>query len=322
MKKYVEIIIEFSEESVEYKSISSLAMKDFFCDGIHNFSMEEEEVDELLGKDAYSGGETPAPILERVDVNQNTKESRKIFFFHSGDYQDNSKKFISMLHESYPNLIVNSRTKNWENWNTSWQKHFKPIKISERLKIYPDWYKKDVSGREIVYIHPGMGFGTGGHETTFLCLTLFDEISDKYSKVDSVLDFGCGSGILGIASQKIVGCNVVYCDTDRDALDNCVYNLSLNFDNENFSNTVVVSRERFKLNKKHTLVFANILENILILEGDVINESVVDGGDLIVSGLLNEQVEDMIAFFQEKGFTYIKSVRKNDWSAILFRKEK
>jgi ribosomal protein L11 methyltransferase len=162
-----------------------------------------------------------------------------------------------------------------------------------------------------------MGFGTGTHETTYLCLNLFDKISDQLKPGSHCLDFGCGSGILGIAALKIKRMPVLFCDIDKNALDNCVQNLVLNFEGENLEGSKLVIRERYHPSE-YDLVFANILEHVLIMEKEIILASLKGNGFLIVSGLLNHQVETIVSHysFLEK----VAVVSKNDWSAILFKK--
>ncbi len=85
-----------------------------------------------------------------------------------------------------------------EDWRNNWKQYFHPLAVGKSLMIVPSWYENvDLQGRTPLTIDPGLAFGTGGHETTRLCL----EMCEKYMKPgDSVLDVGCGSGILGIAA--------------------------------------------------------------------------------------------------------------------------
>src|SRR5690606_34582008 len=104
-----------------------------------------------------------------------------------------------------------------------------------------------------------------------------------------------------------------------EALDNCLQNLELNFTNENLTGSSLVLRDRFKDDgKKYDLVFANILESVLLLEKEILTNSLDSGGILIISGILEPQVENIINNYSE--FEAIHILQKNDWRAIGFRK--
>ncbi len=145
-------------------------------------------------------------------------------------------------------------------------------------------------------------------------MSLFESL--QHSSIKSCLDFGCGSGILGVAALKYGIDRVVICDIDKSALDNCVQNLVLNFDGKNISNTTVVDRKRLEFNEKFDLVFANILQDALMSELPLLEQVVKKDGIIILSGLLNEQVDYISKNYSERGFEEIKRVSKGDWSAM------
>jgi len=161
-----------------------------------------------------------------------------------------------------------------------------------------------------------MGFGTGDHATTFLCLRHMEDLIQAGSTFKSCLDFGCGSGILGIAAIKRSGAEVDFCDIDKNALNNCLQNLLLNFKERDLSGSGLISRDKFEKEKKYELVFANILEGILIQEKDIILGSLAQTGSLIISGILNNQVDSIINTYSE--LNVIKIYNKGEWSSIAF----
>ncbi len=110
----------------------------------------------------------------------------------------------------------------------------------------------------------------------------------------------------------------LFCDIDKSALDNCVQNLVLNFDGENLQGSQLVIRERLSQGKKYQLVFANILEHVLLIEKETLIESLEQKGYLIVSGLLNHQVDNIVREYSS--LKKIDVLTKNDWSAILFQR--
>lgn len=319
-KKFNFVLVQYTRDNVELaEQINAYALEDFECDGIEEFALEEARVDEILGERAYSGGDIPESLIDEVQaatLDQDTVTYK--YFFYQGNFDENAKDFVAFLKQNFANLPLYQAQKDFEDWNAEWKKFYTPIIVSSRLEIIPEWLKETREGSPAtkVYIYPGMGFGTGTHETTYLCLALFDKISEHIEEKSPCLDFGCGSGILGIAALKTKHMPTLFCDIDKSALDNCVQNIVLNFEGKNLEGTQLVIRERFKADKQYKVVFANILEHVLLLEKETLLNSVEKGGYLIVSGLLNHQVENIIKNYPLKK---VEVLSKNDWSAILFQ---
>ncbi len=320
-KNFNFVLVHYHQNTIgKAEEINAYALEDFSCDGIEEFSLEESRVDQILGERAYSGGDVPESLIDEVQAaTTGADEIIYKYFFYQDDHAQNAHDFEAFLKSNFPELPVLSFQKEIEDWNAEWRKFYTPIIVSDRLEIIPEWLKeaRAHSSAEKVYIYPGMGFGTGTHETTFLCLCLYDQIQSQFNASSSCLDFGCGSGILAIAAMKTRQMKTVFCDIDKSALDNCVQNLVLNFDGQNLEGTSLVIRDRLAA-LKYDLVFANILEHVLILEKEVILNSLNENGFLIVSGLLNHQVENILQEYKE--LQKISVISKNDWSAILFKK--
>lgn len=322
-RKFNFVLLHFNRETIHLKDeINQIATTDFECDGVEEFSLEESRVDEILGERAYSGGDVPESLLDEVELATNDQEEVTVkYFFYEGSFEKNAADFQVFINHNFPNLPSHLDQKDFEDWNTNWRKFYQPIIVSENLEIIPEWLKESKKSTTAtqVFIYPGMGFGTGTHETTYLCLKLYSEIQDKFFEEMNCLDFGCGSGILGIAAIKTKKVATTFCDIDRDALDNCAQNIVLNFEGQNLEGTSLVIRERY-VPKKFNLVFANILEQVLIQEKDIILDSIASNGWLIVSGLLNPQVDNILNEYHN--LKLVKVASRGDWSAILFRKEK
>ena len=319
-RKFNFVLLGYTRQTVEWApSINAYAVEDFNCDGVEEFSLEEARVDEILGERAYSGGDIPESLIDEVQaatVDQDNFTYK--YFFYEGDFETNSAEFVFFIKENYPEISLYTAQKNFEDWNAEWKKFYNPIFVSDKLEIIPEWMADTHVNKAStqVYIYPGMGFGTGTHETTFLCLVLFDQIQDELSSKNTCLDFGCGSGILGIAAMKTKHLKTHFCDIDRSAMENCTQNLVLNFEGQNLEGTELVLRDRYTA-KKYDLVFANILEHVLISEKPTIVDSVKKGGYLIVSGILNHQVDTIVQTYSHMEKKSV--VSKGDWSAILFK---
>lgn len=302
------------------RSVERQSQTHFGCDGVEEFSMNEAQVDELLGERAYSGGDIPFSVIEEVDhKNSNQTAVCFAFYFYADGAKERAANFVEQL-KSYPEVHYQVEDKEWQDWNAEWRKHYKPLTISPNLTIIPEWLKKEDDGAGSVYIYPGMGFGTGGHETTFLCLCALEKLINIDYPIQSCLDFGCGSGILGVATIERTGAYVDFCDIDRLALDNTLQNLQLNFNEDKLQGHALISRERFQLKKTYDLVFANILQHILIEEIAVITAAVRNGGYLVLSGILNHQTDDVITAYKKHGLKLEEILSRGDWSAVLMRR--
>lgn len=303
------------------EELSAFVLNDFECSGVQDYSIDEKRVDEILGERAYSGGDIPGEVVDEVTGQAQSEEgSTLIFFFDQDSAESEASRCYKSLLGKYPNLGITKEQKNVEDWDAQWRLHYKPIHVSSELSIIPEWEMPETKKDSEVYIYPGQGFGTGGHETTFLCLKLFLEIESAKLVGKNCLDFGCGSGILGITAIKLREMYLDFCDIDKSALENTLQNIELNLDKAQQDGHRLVIRERFKSEGPYQLVFANILKPVLISEKPVMIEQLVDGGFLIISGLLNEQVEEVVKNYQE--FTVLKVLTQGDWSAVLLLRER
>jgi ribosomal protein L11 methyltransferase len=319
-------VVYFNGKKLDFEiiqEISELALQCFACDGVEEYSLEEKDVDKILKEKAFSGGDVQLNTILEMEKGVEEDQIFSIkFYFSTNEYEKRSKAFTAEIISRYPELIIENKSLDFEDWNQTFRDHFKKIEVSEQLLIIPSWEKtfENANDLEKIFIYPGQGFGTGNHETTYLCLKLYNDLIDIYKeKTDlSCLDFGCGSGILGIAANKINKFKVDFVDIDKTALDNTLQNISINFES-GLEGSSLVLRDRYQVKRKNQLVFANILEHILIEEKELLLSSLSLEGDLIISGILNDQEENIIKEFSS--LEKIKIERKNDWSAIHFRKK-
>lgn len=303
----------------DWEEIEALAFLKFESTGVEDFSLEEEKVDEILGERSYSGADIPLSVIEEVEetISHEDLISKKVYFSNKEDalnfqsYLNEDLKIDSLFHEVLT-----------QDWNEEWRKNFKPIQINSNFEIVPSWEKETYRSptEKKLYIYPGMGFGTGNHETTFLCLDLVLK-TNNIENYKTCLDFGCGSGILGLAlrlfNQDI---RLDLYDIEKEALDNCVQNIDLNqIKKENINLLLPDSRNNFL--KKYNIVFANILKNVLELEKDNLVNYVEENGYLILSGLLKGQEESIIEQYKaaQRKLEVIEVANKGDWVAILMQ---
>ena len=197
-------------------------------------------------------------------------------------------------------------------WNENFRKHFTAFRAAGRIVVKPTWEDYDAGEDDIVIeIDPGMAFGSGVHETTRMCLELLQK---HIRQGDAVMDVGCGSGILGIASAKLGASRVLALDYDnvsvRVAQDNA---------ETNGTNTVTV-RESDLLERAnggpYDVVVANIIADIIVKLNPDVGAMMTQGGIYIVSGIINERLPEVEASLQENGFEVIDTQHMGDWCAL------
>jgi ribosomal protein L11 methyltransferase len=203
------------------------------------------------------------------------------------------------------------------NWAEAWKVHYRPVPIGERLIIVPAWLESPDESRVSLKIDPGMAFGTGTHPTTQLCLAALE---GQVPAGGAVIDVGCGSGILAIAALKLGAGRAYGVDTDPQAIKTACENAQANGVSEQIKLTIgsvgEIQAGAFPL-RQAPLVLANIIAPILLQLLDLgLGDLVAPGGVLILSGILEEQVPEMLAALAAHGLTVIERRQIEDWVAL------
>ncbi len=175
-----------------------------------------------------------------------------------------------------------------QNWVQLTQSQFDPIRVSGRLWIVPSWHQAPDPEAIILVLDPGMAFGTGSHPTTRLCLEWLER---SVTPGLSILDYGCGSGILAIAAAKLGAGNVLGVDIDLQAVATATSNAERNDVSACFADSAQEIKGQFDM------VVANILSNPLRALAPAICSHVRPGGKLALSGILAEQSEELLATY-------------------------
>lgn len=215
-----------------------------------------------------------------------------------------------------------------QNWMEAWKASYKPIPIGKRLMIVPAWMDSPEPKRIPIKIDPGMAFGTGTHPTTQLCLELIESFFVERSTLNvqrlTVIDVGCGSGILSIAALKLGAASALGVDIDIESVVNSRENADKNGIGAELilgqGSVAEVLAGQFDY-KSAPLVVANILAPIIIRLFDAGLADLVDaGGEIILSGILAEQVERVIEAASAKGLVLTDKRQMKDWVALRCRK--
>jgi ribosomal protein L11 methyltransferase len=223
-----------------------------------------------------------------------------------------------------------------QNWMQAWKANYRPISIGRRLLILPAWMDSPDPQRIAIRIDPGMAFGTGTHPSTQLCLELLERCLDAQGRPretgptlgarppGSVIDIGCGSGILSIAAVKLGALPVVGVDTDSGSLENARANAAINEIQAGLALGHGSVREvllgDFGL-RSASVVVANILAPVLIrLLETGLAELLDPDGALILGGILGEQAQGVIAAARTVGLELSDTLRSADWIALQLKR--
>lgn len=175
-----------------------------------------------------------------------------------------------------------------QNWVQLTQSQFDPIRITDRMWIVPSWHDAPDSDAINIELDPGMAFGTGSHPTTRLCL---EWLCEAVTPGVTVLDYGCGSGILGIAAVRLGADDVLGIDIDEKAVEAARDNAQRNHVEMRLQHSGQPLGDQFDI------VVANILTNPLKVLAPLLAARVAPGGRIALSGVLAEQADDVIAAY-------------------------
>lgn len=252
--------------------------------------------------------------IDLIDEELLQKDRSKAFVHIYISPEENPLEAVAFLQErlsseGIQNEIVTNQCRN-EDWENNWKQYFHPIPVGEKLLIRPTWEDEyDPMGRTVLNIEPGLAFGTGTHETTRLCL----ETLEKYITPDTeVLDVGCGSGILSIASLLLGAKSATGVDIDALAVKTAEENGEANGLHE--------PRLRFlqgnltdKVSGKYDVVVANIVADIIILFCKDVAKFMKDDAVFITSGIIDTREQDVIDAFEKYGFTVKARHTEKGW---------
>ncbi|MGN0665063.1 MAG: 50S ribosomal protein L11 methyltransferase [Huintestinicola sp.] len=211
-----------------------------------------------------------------------------------------------------------------EDWANNWKKYFKPLTVGNKLVIKPSWEEYDGSDgdRTILEIDPASSFGTGQHNTTQLCLELLEEY---LSENDKVLDVGCGSGILSIASVLLGAESAYAVDIDlnstRIAEENAVKNHIPADKYKVRAGNIITDEElcgEIVAEGSYDLITANIVADVLIAMSPIFGRFLKKLGTIIISGIIIERCSEVMEAMENNGFKRDRLVESGGWAAAAF----
>lgn len=232
------------------------------------------------------------------------------------EIEDVLKKALAVLMPAVPHRVMIARVEE-ALWQTAWQRHSVPIQnIGKTLQIVPPWEMKtlSVSKRRVICLTPGMAFGTGTHATTHHCLLFLEDLIGN-GLSGPILDVGTGSGILAIAAAKLGIPRITATEIDP---------LALGIANKNARENRVISkinfRETIPAHARYVCVVANLTTSVLLELHEVLLQSTLPGGVLILSGMLEESHERVLESYQ-RSCRLLERREKDDWVTLLMKRK-
>ena len=324
--KYLELVIHTTEEGLE--PVEACLMEMGFTDMVVNdpsdlqdlmnkkhdydwdyigdevFGLAEEEPTVTL---YFDGEETGNGYQLAQEVDLAIEGLRQAMM--NGEYGEDA---------DFGPLTVTTSLHDDSEWKDNWKEYFKPSRVSGRILVCPTWEEYELSDEEkaadvrILRIDPGMAFGTGTHETTSLCL----KAMEKYLAPGmSVLDVGCGSGILSIAADLFGAGDVLGIEIDPVAVDVARENLELNGCGENVR---VIEGDLTKgVDYKADVVVANLMADLVEMLSPDVRRHMKPGARYISSGIIDEKLEEVAQAIRDCGFEIEEIQEDGMWRAII-----
>ena len=299
--KYIEFKIE-TDTSHKEDVLNILYDNDLF-----EYMESSKEVIDDLGRSKDS--------WDFVDENVLNIDSDVVELTAFPEDEEMAKNLINLL-QSIGNTKSSYLIKDDEDWANNWKKYYHQVPVGDKLLIKPSWedLEDEFKDRLIVEIDPGMAFGTGTHETTYMCL----EALEKYVKDDDVVfDVGCGSGILGIAAAKLGAKEIVAVDLDEKCVETSIENAKLNGVKGKME--VHLGNLLDVVDGTANIIVSNIIAEIITGLVFDLREHLVPNGIFIASGIIEEKIQMVVDELERNEFEILDIKKKNGWSLIIGR---
>lgn len=224
----------------------------------------------------------------------------------------------------YGTLEISGTNMKEEDWSENWKQYFKPLNVGDKILILPEWETlAEPTDRTVFTVNPGMSFGTGAHHTTQLCIKALEKHLENGM---TVLDLGCGSGILSIISLLLGADHATAVDIDENAVKIAVENAEKNnIDLSKYrtmAGNVTCDEVLFSKisDRKYDIVLANIVADVIIGIKDIVPAFLKDGGILITSGIIEERFSDVFDAYKETDFIPVSEEHQGGWASLVYKK--
>ena len=305
---WLEIVLNAKSEELDLISATLIA------NGVPGLAVEEEEeFRTFLEENRQYWDYVDDELMEQM------KGVSRIKFYVTDDADGQKQLAQYMKGVDLPYTSVRLREYDWAH---SWQKYYRPLAIGKTIYIVPEWERDTAQipeGCTSILMNPGPTFGTGSHASTQLCL---EGIEEFIVPGKSVLDLGCGSGILAIAALRLGASHATGVDIDPKAVDVSYENAELNGigkDRCKFLAGNVIADKSLVAELKELrapLVLANIVADVIIPLAPVVPELLMEGGTFVCSGIIDKRGDEVAAALEKNGLKVIRRFEKNGWIAL------
>ncbi len=234
---------------------------------------------------------------------------------HSSDFQQKTVAMLTTVFEQFgvDAILLSAAIIQEKNWNAQWEEQIQPVYVNERIVITPSWKAESVTAPMKIIINPQMSFGTGHHETTRMTAHLLEQTVQPGS---FWIDAGTGTGVLAILALKCGAAKVFAFDNDEWSVRNTEENLTLNAIPPDAVQVEQADITTIQLPLCNGIT-ANLHKNLLLKSLPLFHRSLsAHHGDLLISGILRFDTEEVIQAAQNASFTHIQTLSESDWIAI------
>ena len=312
--KWTEVLIKVDPQAVE-------AVTDI----LYGLGAQGVAIDEPVDVQKLREDELYWDYIDEKLLENDTEETKIMAYF--SEEETNLPEKIAVIREKIRNLTefglsigsgtVELSNVNQEDWESAWKQYFKPVHVTDRIVVKPEWEEYSPQEEEIVIeIDPGMAFGTGTHETTSMCI---NQIEKNLKAGDRVIDIGSGSGILSMAAVLLGAEKATGVDLDPVAVRVALENVELN----NLQDKIEILHGNLTdvIREKADIVVANIMADIILILLEDVREFIKDDGLFISSGIIQEKRAAVEARLLEKNFSIVEVETKGEWCAITAQKK-
>ncbi len=298
-KEYVQIAFDFKDQDQFDMLVAQLAEL-----GFDGFNEEEAAT-------GINNGVGMSSILGATAGLGSGAGHCKTYILASDFEEQSIEKELEIIFKQH-NLTYSKSIVKEENWNAIWESNFEPVRVDDFVGIRAHFHPPfEPAVQHEIHITPKMSFGTGHHATTFTVMQLMGKM-DFNGK--TVYDFGSGTGILAILAEKLGASSVLAVDNDDWCIENSIENIQTN-------DSRVISIQKVESaiqNAQFDIILANVNRHIIEANMLELSQAGKKGGQLVLSGLLIEDQEDMVKLATENGWEYVQNNPLNGWVSLLF----